>query len=121
MKKEKVGRLPVIKNNQIIGVIDRDDILVREEKAPIPPVIAFWDVLFSLPHNKGFEKKLKKMSAFKAEDIMSKKYLTTSPEEILEELVTKMIEKKYSFALVFEKDVLCGIVTKTDLIEKSFE
>ena len=121
MKREKVGRLPVIKNNEIIGVVDRDDILIREEKAPLPPVIAFWDVLFALPHNKGFESKMKKMAAFKAEDIMSKKYLATTQDETLEELVTKMIEKKHSFALVFAEDLLCGIVTKTDLIEKSFE
>ena len=61
MTEKGVGKLPVIDNGQLVGVVTRDDILVRKETAPLPPVIAFWDLLITLPENKEFKKKLKKL------------------------------------------------------------
>ncbi|WP_320046261.1 CBS domain-containing protein [uncultured Ilyobacter sp.] len=120
MKEKGVGRLPVVSEGKVIGVVTRDDILIREEKAPLPPVIAFWDLLITLPGNKEFKSKLKKIASFKAEDIMTEEFLSSNLEDDLEEVVTKMIEEEYSYTLVLEDEKLIGIVTKSDLIKNCF-
>jgi len=120
MTEKGVGKLPVIDNGQLIGVVTRDDILVRQETAPLPPVIAFWDLLITLPENKEFKKKLKKLSGYVANDIMSTNYLAVNKSDDLANVITQIVEQKYNYALVIEKKSIEGIITKTDLIKKCF-
>lgn len=120
MKEKKIGRLPVLEGGKVIGVVTRDDLLVREEKAPLPPVIAFWDLLITLPNNKYFQDKLKKISSYKASELMSDSYFICREEDDLEEVVTKMLEEGYSYTLVEEDGKLKGIITKSDLIYNCF-
>ncbi|GLI57024.1 hypothetical protein PM10SUCC1_25380 [Propionigenium maris DSM 9537] len=120
MKEKGIGRLPVVEGGRILGVVTRDDILIREEKAPLPPVIAFWDLLITLPGNKNFQEKLKKISSYKAKELMSEDYLVSGEEDDLEEVVTKMLEEGYPYTLVVEKGELRGIITKSDLIYNCF-
>ena len=120
MTEKGVGKLPVIENGMLVGVVTRDDILVRQETAPLPPVIAFWDLLITLPENKEFKKKLKKLSGYNAKDIMSTDYLVVKKSDNLADVITQIVEQKYNYALIVEDDSVEGIVTKTDLINKCF-
>ena len=120
MQEKGVGRLPVIENGELLGVVTRDDILIKQEKAPVPVTIAFWDLFITLPHSKHFHEKLKKLAAYKAEEIMSTEYLLVDNEADLEEVVTRIVEEGYKYALVGTKSRLEGIITKTDLINKCF-
>jgi CBS domain-containing protein len=121
MREKGVGKLPVIENGTLVGVVTRDDILIRQETAPLPPVIAFWDLLITLPKNKDFKEKLKKLSGFTAKEIMSTDFLIVKKSDDLASVVTQIIEQKYNYALVVEDDSIEGIVTKTDLINKCFD
>jgi CBS domain-containing protein len=121
MTEKGVGKLPVIDNGQLVGVVTRDDILVRQETAPLPPVLAFWDLLITLPGNKEFKKKLQKLSGYVAKDIMSTDYLVVKKSDDLAGVVTQIVEQKYNYALVVEEDSMEGIITKTDLINKCFK
>ncbi|MGB6128026.1 MAG: CBS domain-containing protein [Psychrilyobacter sp.] len=120
MVEKGVGKLPVIDNGQLIGVVTRNDILVRQETAPLPPVIAFWDLLITLPENKEFQKKLKKLSGYVAKDIMSTDYLIVKKSDDLAIVITQIVEQKYNYALVVEEESIEGIITKTDLIKNCF-
>ncbi|MBC2856607.1 MAG: CBS domain-containing protein [Cetobacterium sp.] len=120
MKEKGIGKIPVLDNNKLIGVVTREDILVKQEKAPLPPVIAFWEVLIALPNTKDFQQRLRKFASFKVEDLMSDYYLVASMEDDLEAMVTKMIEENYNYILVIENSDLKGIVTKSDLIKKLY-
>ena len=121
MIEKGVGKLPVIDNGQLVGVVTRDDILVRQETAPLPPVLAFWDLLITLPGNKEFKKKLQKLSGYVAKDIMSTDYLVVKKSDDLAGVVTQIVEQKYNYALVVKEDSMEGIITKTDLINKCFK
>ncbi|MGL4308215.1 CBS domain-containing protein [Cetobacterium sp. SF1] len=120
MKEEGIGKLPVVDNGKVVGVVTREDILVKQEKAPLPPVIAFWEVMFSLPNSKEFQQKLKKFVSFKAEDIMSEEFIVAKPDDNLEDLVTKMLEEDHHYILVINDEKLLGIVTKSDLIKNLY-
>ena len=115
--KKGVGKVPVHENEKVVGIITRDDILVKEGKFPLPPVIAFWEVMITLPGNKEYQEKLNKFSSYKVEDIMSKVKMYSSLEDNLEDVVTEMLNKKISYTLVLENEKLVGIVTKSDLIK----
>lgn len=120
MNEKKIGKVPVIEDEKVIGVVTREDLLVREELPPVQPVIAFWEVLITLPSNKDFDKKLEKLTAYNAGQIMNKEFYNCSPDDNLEKIVTEMLENKHDYTLVLEQERLVGIVTKTDLIAKCF-
>ncbi|MGL5125585.1 MAG: CBS domain-containing protein [Fusobacteriaceae bacterium] len=120
MKEYKIGKLPVLENEIIKGVVTRADILVRQERLPVQPVIAFWEVLITLPTNGEFEKRVQKLSAYMAKDIMSEEFYTCDSEDTLEKVATEMLELKHDFALVLKEEKLVGILTKTDLINNCY-
>lgn len=120
MKEKKLGKLPVLDGDKIVGVVSRNDILVKQGKSPVPPVIAFWEIMIALPNSKGFKEKMKKFISFKAEDIMDKDFYTADIDEDLEGVVTNMLDKSYNCVLVLENKKLVGIVTKSDLINKCY-
>ena len=121
MKEKRLGKLPVLDGDKIVGVVTRDDILVKQGKSPVPPVIAFWEIMIALPNSKGFKEKMKKFISFKAEDIMEKDFYTADIDADLEGVVSEMLDKGYNYALVLENEKLVGIVTKSDLINKCYE
>lgn len=120
MKEKKLGKLPVLDGDKIVGVVSRNDILVKQGKSPVPPVIAFWEIMIALPNSKGFKEKMKKFISFKAEDIMDKDFYTADIDAELEGVVTNMLDKNYNCVLVLENKKLVGIVTKSDLINKCY-
>lgn len=120
MKEKRLGKLPVLDGDKIVGVVTRDDILVKQGKSPVPPVIAFWEIMIALPNSKGFKEKMKKFISFKAEDIMEKDFYTADIDADLEGVVSEMLDKGYHYALVLENEKLVGIVTKSDLINKCY-
>lgn len=120
MKEKRLGKLPVLDGDKIVGVVTRDDILVKQGKSPVPPVIAFWEIMIALPNSKGFKEKMKKFISFKAEDIMEKDFYKADIDADLEGVVSEMLDKGYNYALVLENEKLVGIVTKSDLINKCY-
>ena len=93
MKEKRLGKLPVLDGDKIVGVVTRDDILVKQGKSPVPPVIAFWEIMIALPNSKGFKEKMKKFISFKAEDIMEKNFYTADIDADLEGVVSEMLDK----------------------------
>lgn len=116
MKKHGVGRLPVIENGKILGVVTRDDLLIKGEKAPVPPILAINDLTLAFTNNKEFKEKMKKYVAYDAEGLMRKEYFKVTKEDTIEYVITNILEEFEEFALVVENEKLIGIVTKSDLI-----
>ncbi len=120
MKNQGFGKLPVLDGDKVIGVVTREDILVKQGKTPLPPVIAFWEIMIALPNSKGYRENLKKFISYKAEDIMQKDFYTADIDDDLETVVTNMLNKEYNYVIVTEYKKLVGIVTKSDLINKCY-
>lgn len=121
MKDKGIGELPVVEDGNVLGVVTRDDLLTKQEEAPLPPVIAFWDVLITLPTSKAFVEKINKITGYRALEIMTKEFLAVSEDERMDRIVTEIVEKKFGYAIVKDNNgKLSGIITKTDLINNSF-
>ena len=120
MKEKGIGKLPVLKDEKIVGIIRRDDLLVKQGIAPEPPILAIWDLMLTLSNDKSSQEKYKKIVAIKASEIMDKEVFKISINDNLSEVITDMLENNKDCLLVIEKDKLVGIMTKTDLVKGTF-
>ena len=121
MKEKGIGTIPVVDENKVLGIVTRDDVLFKQEKAPLPPVIAFWEIFIVLPHSEEFKERLKRFTSLKVVDIMETEFLVSHKDDTVETVVTKMLDKNYNCTLVLDADEkLVGIVTKSDLIKKCY-
>ena len=120
MKEKGIGKLPVLKDEKIVGIIRRDDLLVKQGIAPEPPILAIWDLMLTLSNDKSLQEKYKKIVAIKASEIMDKEVFKISINDNLSEVITDMLENNKDCLLVIEKDKLVGIMTKTDLVKGTF-
>lgn len=121
MKEKGIGSVPVVDEGKVLGIITRDDVLFKQEKAPLPPVIAFWEVFIVMPNTEGFQERLKRFTSLKVTEIMETNFMSSKEEDTVEDVVTAMIENKYNCTLILDKDEkLIGIVTKSDLIKKCY-
>lgn len=117
MKENSIGKIPVVdEQGKVVGVITRDDLLVKNEKAPMPPMLALNDLFIALTNNKKFKEKYEKFIAFDAQGFMRKSFLKATKDSSIEEVITNIVEKNYEFALVYEEEKLVGILTKSDLL-----
>ena len=120
MKENHIGKLPVIEKGKLVGIVTREDMLMRKGVTPIQPVLAFWEVIIALPDHGEFDKKLQKISGYTAKDIMSTSMKICKKDDILEKVITEMNEFGLSYFLVSDDEKLIGILTKSDLINKCF-
>jgi CBS domain-containing protein len=121
MKERGIGTVPVVDENKVLGIVTRDDVLFKQEKAPLPPVIAFWEVFIVLPHSEEFKERLKRFTSLKVIDIMETEFLISHKNDTVETVVTKMLDQNYNCTLVVDdEEKLVGIVTKSDLIKKCY-
>ena len=120
MKEKGIGKLPVLRNDEIVGMIRRDDLLVKQGVAPEPPILAIWELMLTLSNDKSFQEKYKKIIAIKASEIMDRDVFKISLNDKLSEVITDMLETNKDCLLVMNNDKLVGIITKTDLVKGTF-
>ena len=101
MKKEKVGKLPVLDNNdRLVGIITKKDL---DSAAPSSATsLDVYEVSYLV-------------SKLKAEKIMTKKVHTVKETEVVEEAARIMADEGVGCLPVMKGDLLVGIVTVKDL------
>jgi acetoin utilization protein AcuB len=102
MKDNNIRRLPVLKHEQLAGVItDRD----LKEATPSKATSLDVHEIYSL------------LSEVKVKDIMSKDLLTIGPDESIEKAAMLMLNRKISGLPVVEGGNLVGVITQTDIFK----
>jgi CBS domain-containing protein len=103
MKEKGIGKLPVLKDEKVVGIIRRDDLLVKQGIAPEPPILAIWDLMLTLSNDKSFQEKYKKIVAIKASEIMDKEVFKISVNDNLSEAITDMLENNRGLFIGYRK------------------
>jgi len=101
MKKEKVGRLPVLdKDNKLVGIVTERDLINA-----CPSVATTLDI-YEMSYL---------LSKLKVEKVMQKNVITIDENVVVEEAARIMVDKGISALPVMRGDALIGIVSDGDL------
>lgn len=112
-----VNGIPVVdRSGTLVGILCQSDLIAQQKKLPIPSVFSFLDGLISLTSRKHFEKEIQKIAAITVAQAMTTNPVTVSPETMIEEAATLMVEKNFHTLPVLEGSRLVGIVGKEDVL-----
>ncbi len=106
MRTKGIKRLPVMKNDLLVGIISHSQLL---EVSPSPATsLSVFEINYLLAKTK-------------IDSIMTKKVITVSPDMLLEEAALLMREFKIGGLPVVSENKLVGIITETDLFDAFIE
>jgi CBS domain-containing protein len=101
MTEKRVRRLPVVKNDRLVGIVTLGDVRGAEPSGATS--LSIWEVNYLL-------------SKLKIEEIMSRNLLTISSNATIGQAAELMLEQKVSgLPVVDEKKQLVGIITESDI------
>ena len=102
---DKIGGLPVVdEDNKVIGIISETDILKKEKYIEPPRVINFLQGLIFLDDMKNLEKDLKRIAAYKVEDLMTEDIVTVHEDDKFDDVANVMIKKSINRVPVVDDD-----------------
>jgi len=106
MRTKKIGRIPVVKNSKLVGIITKGKLL---EVSPSPATtLSIYEIDYLL-------------SKTKIASIMTKDVITVAPGDLLEVAAVKMSEFDIGGLPVIENGKLVGIITETNLFNAFIE
>jgi len=96
-----IRRLPVLKNDRLVGIVTRGD--VRGAEPSQASSLSIWEINYLL-------------AKLEIAEIMTKNPLTASPEMTIGEVANIMLENKISgLPVVDETDKVVGVITESDI------
>ncbi|MEI8172380.1 MAG: CBS domain-containing protein [Deltaproteobacteria bacterium] len=109
--------LPVVdKSGCLQGIICQSDLMIQQQKIPLPSFFVLLDSVISSDYNKDIEKEVKKMAAVKVSDAMTTDPITVDPETSLEDIATLMVKHNIHTLPVLDQSSLVGIIGKEDIL-----
>jgi CBS domain-containing protein len=111
--------VPVVKKDKLVGIITEDDFFLKNyDGLFLPSYIKFLkDNKNTKALPKKIQDKIRKLLKIKAEDIMTTRCQTVSPETDAEELMNIIKETKFTTFPVISTEKKCvGIVTLSDVL-----
>lgn len=117
MIEKRINGLPVVDDQGVLlGIITQSDLITQQKTFRLPSVFAILDSFVPLTSTKYLEDEIRKMSALKVKDAMTRKVVTVDPETKVSEMATIMVEKKFHTLPVIRDGKLVGVVGKEDLL-----
>ena len=114
----RISGVPVINSNkEVVGVVSEADLMVRTQKLNIPSFINILGGVIYLDDPDEFRRELKKVAAYKVEEIMTEKPLVVDEEAGVERIATLMAEARINRVPVVKDGKLTGIITRADIIK----
>lgn len=121
--KEKIGGLPVVdEENKVVGIISETDIIKKEKHIDPPQYINLLQGLIFLDDLKKLEADVKKIAAYKVEDLMSTDIIKVHEDDSFDEVANIMIRKSINrVPVVDENNTLKGIICRYDIIKAMYD
>ena len=102
MKRERIRRIPVVKDGKMVGIISDKDLLNASPSQATS--LSVWELTYLI-------------SKILVRDVMTSKVLTVSEDTPIEEAARIMVDNKTGGLPVMQGEELVGIITETDLFK----
>lgn len=115
--KNDITGMPVVKGDQVIGIVTEADIIMQKAKIHIPNYIQLLDSFLYIEDPGEVEEELKKILGMKASEIMTSSVISIDPDASVSDLAT-LIEREHINPIpVIKEDKLVGIVSRADIVK----
>lgn len=118
----RIGGVPVVDDGgRVVGIISETDLVSKEKNVHIPSYITVLQGVIYLESFKRFEEDIRKITAYKAEDIMTAEVEKVHEDDDVETIANIMIEKGINRVPVVDSEgKLRGIICRYDIIKSMF-
>lgn len=117
MVDKKIGALPVLEGDRLIGMVTEGDLIMQDVKLEYPTYLHLLDGLIMYPPSTArFESELKKAVAADVRTVMTEDPITVQSDAPVEDAATLLVDRDVSRLPVMDGDRLVGIVSKSDVV-----
>ena len=118
MTQNHVGALPVVDGEgALIGLVSEGDLIMQDVKVHFPTYLSLLGgYIFAPGAADRFESDLRKAVGATVRDVMTADPITVSPDALVTDVATLIIERDVARLPVVEGDALIGIVSKSDIV-----
>ena len=117
MVERRIGALPVVDGDRLVGLVTEGDLIVKDIKLEYPTYIHLLDGFIMYPPSTArFEHELKKAVAATVGDVMTADPVTIQANATVEDVASLLVDRDVSRIPVLEGAGLVGIVTKSDVL-----
>jgi hydroxyethylthiazole kinase-like uncharacterized protein yjeF len=117
MTEKHIGSLPVVKDGVLVGLVTESDLIMQDVKVHFPTYLSLLGgYVFAPGSTDRFESALRKAVAATVADVMTADPVTVSPEALVSDIATLIVERDVARIPVLDGDTLVGIVSKSDIV-----
>lgn len=114
----KISGLPVVDSSKhILGIITEKDLMIKARELQVPFYITLFDSIIFLENPIRLSKELKKYTATRVGEIMTKKTITVEEDTHLNKIVEIMQGSEVNRVPVTREGKLVGIITRNDILK----
>lgn len=118
MVEHRVPGVPVLRNDELVGIVTEADLIQREATVDAPAVISILDAIIVADAGEPFEEELRRVVATTAEELMSSPVISIRDIATLTELATLMLQRKINpIPVIDESRRIVGLATRTGIVE----
>lgn len=122
LMEHRISGMPVIdEDRKVVGMISEGDLVLKEKKVEAPGYTEILGAVFYLESPRKFFEELKKVIAFKVDELMAKKVYSVGADDRMDEVAAIMTEKGVNRVPVVDKEKrLVGLITRQDIIKSVY-
>ena len=117
MTEQHVGALPVVEGGAMVGLVTESDLVMQDAKVHFPTYLSLLGGYILWPGStERFEASLRKAVGATVAEVMTREPVTVTPDALLGDVATLLVERDVSRVPVVEGSTVIGIVSKHDIV-----
>lgn len=108
----------VVDDGVLVGVVTSMDLVFQEKRVHLPSILSFMDFAIPLESPARLREELDKIAGTTVGEVMSSEPITASPDTLVSEIATRMVEDHLTLVPIVDGGRLVGVVTKPSLLRK---
>jgi CBS-domain-containing membrane protein len=118
LREKHISGVPVLnQQGRIVGIVTEIDLIKRHARIHMPIYLPILDSPIFLEDPRRYQEDVRRVLGTTAEEIMTRKVRTASPETSVEDLATMMVEERANpIPIIDAEGALVGIVSHTDVV-----